>query len=593
MSPRTLKLRARRLWRRRTSQVEGIGQQAGEQFERNFLARLERLRHVWRFTLLWMLLFLLLAGGLIVQFSNLKGYYQTLQPVPGGMYSEGLQGSFTTANPLYAVSDVDTSVAKLLFSSLLTYGSDNTLTGDLADRWSVDTTGTVYTVHLRPGLTWQDGQPLTSDDVVFTYQTIQDPDVQSPLLFSWQGVKVASVDSRTVTFTLPNPLSSFPYSLTNGIVPKHILGKVNVVDLRSADFNTVSPVGSGPFTWGTIGVSGSGDNLEEQISLLPFNHYWAGMPRLSSFSIYAFASRDDLIAAYQDKEIMAVVGLDSIPAAIAKDTSSHVYSLPLTAGVFVFFKTSNPVLNDVKVRQALVAAADRDAIIKQLGYTTTPVDEPLLKHQLGYDPAFAQATGNRATAQALLDAAGWHVDAHGIRTKGNQELSFTLSATNNSEYAAVAHKLIDEWRSVGVNAQLSLQLPADFQGALARHQYDAVLYGISIGTDPDVFVYWDSSQADVRATNQLNFSEYKSSASDVALEAGRTRQDPILRAAKYRVFLQAWQKDTPALGLYQPTLLYIAHTPVYGLQEHAINTDAARFDNVQDWMIHLGWVTRP
>ena len=147
-------------------------------------------------------------------------------------------------------------------------------------------------------------------------------------------------------------------------------------------------------------------------------------------------------------------------------------------------------------------------------------------------------------------------------------------------------------RAAGVDVQLALQPAADFQGALSSHAYDAILYGISIGVDPDVFVYWDSSQADVRSTNRLNFSEYKSTAADVALEAGRTRLDNQLRSAKYKVFLQTWQKDAPALALYQPRLLYISHTVVYGLTDASINSDAARLNNVQDWMIHVGWVTR-
>lgn len=593
MSPRALKLRTRRFWRRRTAQVENLGQHAGEQFEHNFLGRLNRLRQVWRFVALWTLFFVLLGAGVFVQFSSLKHYYQVLEPVPGGMYSEGVEGSFTTANPLYAVNDVDTSVSKLLFSGLLTYDAQNRLVGDLADSWSANSNGTVYTVHLRPNLMWHDGQPLTSADVVFTYQTIQNPDAQSPLLSSWQGVQVAAPDGRTVVFTLPNPLSSFPYSLTNGIVPMHILKSFNVVDLRSANFNTAHPVGSGPFMWGSIGVSGTGDNVEEQVSLLPFTHYWRGTPALSAFNVYAFTSRDDLIKAYENKEIAALVGLNSVPASIAKDASSHVYNISLTAGVYVFFKTTNPVLSDVKVRQALVAAADRGAIIRQLSYPSAAVDEPLLHGQLGYDSVYAQATGNVASAKALLDAAGWTMGTNGIRTKNGQPLTFILTVPSNAEYTMVANMLTNEWRAVGVDAQLSALPATDFQGVLSSHAYDAVLYGISIGVDPDVFVYWDSSQADVRSTNRLNFSEYKSTTVDLALEAGRTRLDSQLRDAKYKVFLQAWQRDAPALGLYQPRLLYISHSPVYGLPDQAINSDAARLNNVQNWMIHVGWVTRP
>jgi len=138
----------------------------------------------------------------------------------------------------------------------------------------------------------------------------------------------------------------------------------------------------------------------------------------------------------------------------------------------------------------------------------------------------------------------------------------------------------------GEPVDIVLQQSADLQSTLATHSYDALLYGISIGADPDVYAYWDSAQADMRAQNRLNFSEYSSSKiSDVALEAGRTRLDPALRIVKYRPFLQAWQADAPALGLYQPSYLYITRGPVYGLEEHYINNATDRYSNVQNWMV--------
>ncbi len=592
MSPHRFKLRIRRLWRRRASQVENISHEAGEQFEQNFLERLSHLKQVWRFAFAWVALVLLLGGIAGLQIINLRPYYQVLQPVPGGIYSEGINGSFTTASPLYAVSDVDTSVARLLFSGLLTFNSQDQLVGNLAQSWSADKSCMVYTVRLRPGLTWHDSKPLTAADVVFTYQTIQDPDAESPLFGSFQGVKVAAKDALTVTFTLPNPLSSFPYSLTNGIVPEHVLKSTNVVDLRSAPFNTNNPVGSGPFMWHSIGVTGVSDSTEAQISLVPFSHYWAGEPKLSAFNIYAFADENDMIHAYQNRELTAMAGLDSVPDAIAKDTSSQVYSLPLTAGVYVFFKTTTPLFRDMKVRQALVASSDRAAVVGQLGYMAIPVDEPLLKGQLGYTKKYAQATTNNARAKALLKSAGWQAGADGIVTKHGQRLSFTLAVPSSHDYMAVAAALQSQWRAIGVDAQVSAQSPADFQSILTQHSYDAVLYGVSIGVDPDVFVYWDSSQADVRSAHRFNFSEYASSTTDVSLEAARTRLDPTLRSLKYQSFLKAWLQDAPALGLYQPRFLYISHAVIYGLPAGQINTDAERFRNVQDWMIHRGWVTR-
>jgi peptide/nickel transport system substrate-binding protein len=127
---------------------------------------------------------------------------------------------------------------------------------------------------------------------------------------------------------------------------------------------------------------------------------------------------------------------------------------------------------------------------------------------------------------------------------------------------------------------------------LASHRYDALLHGITIGTDPDVFAYWHSSQFDVRSANRYNFSEYKSDAADNALQAGRSRVDPALRAIKYQPFLDAWQKDAPALGLYQPRYLYLTRGEVFGLKEHAVNTGVDRLANVDDWMIRTARVTQ-
>jgi ABC-type transport system substrate-binding protein len=180
---------------------------------------------------------------------------------------------------------------------------------------------------------------------------------------------------------------------------------------------------------------------------------------------------------------------------------------------------------------------------------------------------------------------------NGIRAKDGKPLKFTLTASDSPEYRAVCKLVQRQWRTSGVDLQLQFQDSINFQSTLSSHQYDAVLYGISIGADPDVFVYWDSSQADVRSANRLNLSEYKNPIADNALEAGRTRLSPELRVIKYKPFLQAWQQDAPAVGLYQPRILYLTNGAVAGLTDHPINSATDRFDNVQNWEIRQAKVT--
>lgn len=584
---RALRLRFRRHLRMQKRQVEELGASAEQRLENDFFKRLERLGRVRRFMTGWVLLVVLLIGCVIAQTRALSTQYQELVPVSGGTYTEGILGAFSNANPLYAIDLVDASVSRLMFAGLLGYDEHNKLVNDMAEDWTVNEAGTLYTVRLKPGLQWHDGQPVTAADVAFTFRVAQNPDAHSPLYSSWQGIKIATTGDRTITFTLPNPLASFPYSLTTGIVPEHLLGKAAMADMRSLAFNTRHPVGSGPFQWQAIELNGASvDSRQEHIALKPYAGYHGGKPKLSSFVIRTFRSDEQLVDSFQKQEVNAIVGLTNIPDELSEDGDMQAYNLPLTAAVMTFFKTTDGVLAEAAVRSALVQASDISKIISSLPYATLPVRSPLLPGQLGYNAAYRQPGSDLTKAQAQLDAAGWVVGKDGIRRKGAQPLSFQLTAQNNGEYPAVARELARQWRAAG--ADVKVVIPPDdatFQNTLAYHSYDAILHGISIGVDPDVYVYWSSTQADVRAPVRLNLSEYQSKQADAALEAGRTRLDPVLRAEKYKPFLQAWQSDAPALGMYQPRFLYMTRGTVYGLTEHPINTDADRFANVQDWQI--------
>ena len=447
-------------------------------------------------------------------------------------------------------------------------------------------------MHIKPNLIRQDGNPLTSADVLFTYQTIQNPDAQSPLQTSWQGISITAPNAYTIVFSLPDPLASFPYSMVNGIVPKHLLEKLPPADLRSADFNTAHPIGAGPFVWRSIQVSGS-DPLtsQSQIQLLPFAHYYTGMPKLQQFVVHAYAAQAQMISAFKSNQLNGAEGLSQVPVELRKMPGLDSHNLLLSAATMVFFKTPTGVLSDAKVRLALVQAADVQSIIKQLGYPTHAVREPLLIGQLAFDASKQQSSFNLTAAKATLDSDGWMVGKDGFRAKGGSKLTFRLTAVDSPEYHKVVQNLYQFWKALGVQMVPQFFSTADFQGALSQHDYEAVLYGISIGVDPDVFAYWDSSQADIRSSNRLNLSEYKNTTADAALEAGRTRTNPALRIVKYKPFLDAWQQDNPALGLYQPRSLYITNGVVVGLNDHTLNTPTDRFSNVENWQVRLAKVT--
>lgn len=587
MVSKKIKFRFKRIIRRKRKDAIEVADNAEVQLEKLFFRRLSRLENVRRFVFGWISLLVLLVVSVGLQARGLGAYYQKIASVDGGTLREGVVGTFSNANPLYAVTVVDGSVAKLVFSGLFTHDANNQLLPDLADKWESDDKGQVYKVTLRKNVKWHDGEPFTARDVVYTYTTIQKPDAKSPLLSSWQGVAVKQLDDFTVEFSLPSPLASFPYSLTNGIVPQHILADIPASQLRSVPFNSVKPIGTGPFVWSSVEVTGvNRDTRSEQIALKKNPRYHLGSPKIDSYVLRTFRDDNELVKAYANKELTAIVGLDKMPPELASDESSTGYNVPTDGSVMIFLNTSIPILQDVKVRRALVSATDNADLIRQLGFTALTTSGPLLKSHIGYDKSITQLPYNMVEAEKLLDSAGWLRSDSGIRQKDGKPLALKFVSQNVAEYAAISQDLQKQWRNIGIDLDVKLKAEEDMQGGiLTRHDYDVLLYGISLGPDPDVFAYWHSSQTDVRSASRLNLSEYKSKVADTSLEAGRTRIDPGLRAVKYKSFLQAWKDDAPAIALYQPRLLYVARNELVGFNARRLSSSIDRLNNIQNWTV--------
>jgi ABC-type transport system substrate-binding protein len=255
----------------------------------------------------------------------------------------------------------------------------------------------------------------------------------------------------------------------------------------------------------------------------------------------------------------------------------------------LFLNNSSPVLSDVNVRKALTSGTDIGSIMQAVGYKGVPVREPILMGQIGYNPIYAQSPYDVSQAKNLLDKAGWTVvPGKAYRQKNGQDLTLNITYQRDDELARIIDVVQSEWTSLGVHVNVTIgQDTSSAPKFLDTHQYDVLLYGINMGADPDGFAYWDSSQIGKKTPIHLNLSEYSSKVADLAIEGARINTDIDLRSAKYQPFLQAWQNDAPAIGLYQPRYLYISNQPIYGYDaRRPLNTPADRFVNVNEWMVN-------
>jgi peptide/nickel transport system substrate-binding protein len=535
---------------------------------------------VRRFALVWWVVILLAVVGLLWQIRALRDANILLQKLPGGSYTEGVVGTVKNLNPVLPEGGASADAVRLIFSGLTQFDTNGQLQPDLATSWQVSPDGKTYTFTLRHGVRWQDGAPFTAQDVVFTIDTIQNPATRSPLEPAWQNVKATAPNNYTVVFSLPKPDVPFIDATTVGILPKHLLGGVAPGTLAVAGFNQ-NPVGTGPFKLTDF------DQTDGLLGFAANDDYYAGKPLLQTMTLRLYTSPEAALTAYTRRQVQGVAGLDpgQVSAAHALGTL-NVYTATQPDAVAVFLQTTSPILKDKTVRLALAEATNRQDIIKtQLDGQATALASPLVPSTPAVTGAAHQPAYNRLEAEQTLDSDGWQLQPDGVRSKSGQRLELQLVTQSGSVYDGVAQELAKQWAAIGVKLDITQASPTSLEeNYIPTRNYDALLYGINTGADPDVYAYWDSSQI---KSPGLNLSDYNSPAADSALQAGRTLQDPSLRVDKYRSFVQTWVADTPAVMLYTPLYEYGVDSGVYGVQIHKLINPADRFSDVQDWAVKV------
>jgi peptide/nickel transport system substrate-binding protein len=577
----------KRALRRQKRNIEDIGGNTERTIDKHFFRRLHHLKNVRRQMAGWLILIALVILVGFLQFGALREKYLPEKFASGGIFTEGIVGSYTNSNPIYSTSSsVDSSVSELLYAGLFSYDAEGEFTPDLAESIALSSDNKTYTVVLKSDLYWHDGTPLTAKDVAFTFNTIKNPDAESFLAPGWQGIKVETVDDYTVKFELDNALGPFPHSLTIGILPEHILGDLPADQLRASDFNTVNAVGSGPFRIGKVEVKDVSDETKTQtIGLLPFEKYHKGKPALSRYIVKTFDSQESLKQAFTEGEITAASDVSSVFDDQSTDSENTFIPVNLTAQTMVFFKTSEGLLAETKVRRALALGVNKQEAITATGDPLHPIDSPMLNSHFTYSKKITQKTNNPSEAKKILNKAGWKAQAGGIRMKKKTRLSFNLYTNDSNEHKVVAEKLKEQWASIGAEVNVVIENEENRQSTIATHSYDALLNSISVGADPDVYAFWHSSQFDPRLKTRLNFSEYKSKDADASLEGGRSRTDPKLRTVKYQPFLKAWVADTPAVALYRPQFVFLVSGELDGFTVKNMVNTSDKYVNIENWKI--------
>ncbi len=314
----------------------------------------------------------------------------------GGTYIEGSVGQLQPLNPWFTVqNDVNRDIVSLVFSGLLRYNPDRGIIEPDLATMEVSPDKRLYTLKLRPGLFWHDStlaqqQPVTADDVLFTFQTIQHPDFPNPLLQqNFRGVTLEKLDNRTVRFRLEQPYTFFPSNLTLGLLPKHALGAVPVSALKQELEFGFQPIGAGPYRLKSIVET----DLSTEVMLERFPRILPPPYRLERVVFRVFPDYSTLLS-----DLHNLSGIRSVPRGgdgkilLPRRFEAASYTLPQY--VAVFLNLDRTVMRDRKLRLGLQLGTDKQAI-SQAVHEDRIVDTPLLElasadWQYKFDPLAAQ-----------------------------------------------------------------------------------------------------------------------------------------------------------------------------------------------------------
>ncbi len=529
---------------------------------------------------------ILCLGFLLVQFYQRHVVYL---PEQGGSYTEALIGQPQYINPILAQSDVDRDLTTLIYSGLFRYNQSLELVPDLAERYEVSEDNKTYTVYLQQDITWHNGNPLLADDVVFTFSTIQDPDYSSPLYSNFDGVTIRRVDDYTVSFTLDEPYAPFLSNLTVGILPGHIWNDVTPATFRLAEFNT-KPIGSGPFVF--TGLTKDQTGNIKSYTLKRNESYYGQQPYLNEISFRLFPEFADAFNVVRSNNVDGITFIpNEYSGVIEKNNTINRYQLQLPQYTAVFFNQKIDLLKSENLKQALAHAVDKNRILQEaLAGDGTIVHSTILPGFLGHNPDIQGYSYDLNQAATLLDEAGWTVpEDGGLRQKDGQELKFSLTTVDQTEYLKTADILRESWEAVGVGIELKIMNPSRVNKEIVKpRNYEAFLYGEIVGADPDPYPFWHSSQS---LAGGLNLSNYFNKEVDTLLEEARKIDNADERADKYRAFQNIIAEEIPAIFLYSPYYEYGVHEDIQGITIERITIPSDRFNGITNWYskTKFGW----
>jgi len=420
----------------------------------------------------------------------------------------------------------------LIFDSLVARDAQMAIIPDLATTWDIPNPLT-YVFHLRRGVKFHDGRPLTSAAVKFTFDSILSGTAASPKRGTFPMVEsIETPDDATVIFHLSEPFSSFLWNLT--------LPGIGIVPAGSGKEEAQKPIGTGPFRVASI-------TQDEEIVLERNPDYFGGAPKIDRVRFRVVP--EAIVRALELRKGTADIGgvnslTPDMVLALTKVPELFAEEQPGTQFAYVAFNFDDPILAHREVRQALAYATDRATLIRYLlRGQARPASSLLPPNHWGFEPNVQQYAYDPARAEHLLDAAGFARGADGVR------IHLTLKTSTEESARLLGEALADQWKRVGVALELRPLENATFLSDIGRGSFQLyTLRWIGANNDPDIFRYVFSSKR--MPPDGANRGHYRDPALDALIDRQRVEMDMAKRKALLSEIQKIVAEDEPYINLW-------------------------------------------
>ncbi len=467
---------------------------------------------------------------------------ETAQPRSGGSIIRRLESECKTLNWVLYSTAYENFVLRYIYDPMFDYNEAGDMIPVLASKLpEVSADHLRITVHLRDDIHWQDGTPITADDVKFTLDKIQDPSI--PALnkeaFFEKLARLEVIDDHTLVFVWKEPFAPSLFAISQlWPIPKHVYG---VGDFLTNPANR-KPVGSGPFKFDEW-------RSGQYISLVRYDDYHGQKAYLDR--VIFKVVEDDAVAL----NMLRTGEIDEMRATQGQwekqmDTPDfkaryNKYDYYFPQYNYIGWNCRSRFFSDRRVRRAMTMLFDRESINTKIysGFARA-VSGPFYINSWAYDKTIKPWPFDPAAAEKLLDEAGWKdTNGDGIRDKDGQPFSFELLIAHGSNPAAQFSQLLqEECGKAGIRVIIRQMEGSTLFDRIGKGDFDASLSGWRLDLDPDVFDTFHSSMV---PPNGLNHVYYSNPRVDSLLVAGRAEFDQAKREHIYHEVHRLIHEDQP------------------------------------------------